>query len=235
MKTFTYALVLILISSFIASCSGTKIVKQTRKSISIPTLNTTCSSELGETLIDKGFVTSAPSIEVPNDVNFRAMTIPPLNYTLGAGSYAALRENSTYTFFYPTAETSVYNAPMDLDVGYRMRKSDGSLDGFRSMGPNFYGVNPVGEIPAVKYGSVQALNKPSFRQQLIYNGKSGDNLKFLYREFSNSYARAPFSQEIQYDLKESSIIGFKGARIDVIEATNRQIKYRVLANFPAEY
>ena len=234
MKTFTYALVLILISSFIASCSGTKMVKQTRKSISIPTLNTICNSELGETLIDKGFITSAPAIEVPDDVSFSTMTIPPLNYTLGAGSYAALRENSTYTFFHPTAETIVHNAPLDIGVGYRMKKSDGSLDGFRSMGPNFYEVNPIDEIPVVKHGTAQALNKPSFRQQLIYNGKSGDSLKFLYREFSNSYARAPFSQEIQYDLKESSIIGFKGARIDVIEATNRQIKYKVLANFPAE-
>jgi hypothetical protein len=44
--------------------------------------------------------------------------------------------------------------------------------------------------------------------------------------------RAPFSQEIQYDLADGNIIGFKGVRIEVIEAANTQIKYRVLASFP---
>ena len=44
-------------------------------------------------------------------------------------------------------------------------------------------------------------------------------------------ARTAFTQEAQYDLSESDIIGFKNARIRVIEANNRVITYEVLANF----
>ena len=53
-----------------------------------------------------------------------------------------------------------------------------------------------------KQSYAQSLIEPTFRQQFIYNGKVGSNLKFLYREISNNYARAPFSQEVQYDLNE---------------------------------
>jgi hypothetical protein len=71
----------------------------------------------------------------------------------------------------------------------------------------------------------------SFRQELIYNGKAGDNLKFLYREIKDSFLRAPFTQEAIYDLKDGDIIGFKGARLHVVDATNTKIRDQVLKQF----
>lgn len=76
------------------------------------------------------------------------------------------------------------------------------------------------------------IDTPGFRQELIYNGRSGDTVKFLYREFSGDYARPPFSQEVQYDLKDGSMIGFKSVRIEVLEASNTRLSYRVLSSFP---
>ena len=76
------------------------------------------------------------------------------------------------------------------------------------------------------------LSQPNVKQQLIYNGRVGDYVKFLYREVSEgAYLRQPFTQEIQYDLNEGKIIGFKGARIEILSATNRQIDYKVLQHF----
>lgn len=71
----------------------------------------------------------------------------------------------------------------------------------------------------------------SFRQELIYNGRTGDSVKFLYREIKDSYLRAPFTQDITYDLKEGAEIGFKGARLKIIEASNTKIKYVVTKTF----
>lgn len=73
---------------------------------------------------------------------------------------------------------------------------------------------------------------PGFRQELLYNGKSGETIKVLYREFQNDMARPAFSQELTYDLAESDIIGFQGVRIRVIRATNVAITYSVLKHFP---
>ena len=71
----------------------------------------------------------------------------------------------------------------------------------------------------------------SFRQELIYNGRTTDTVKFLYRELKDSYLRAPFTQEVTYDLKDGSEIGFKGARLKIIEASNTKIKYVVTRKF----
>lgn len=70
-----------------------------------------------------------------------------------------------------------------------------------------------------------------FKKEIVYNGRVGNNLKFIYREYISNLARPAFTQELQYDLSESNIIGFKGARIEIIEANNTNIKYKLLKDF----
>jgi hypothetical protein len=67
----------------------------------------------------------------------------------------------------------------------------------------------------------------SFRQELIYGGKSKDFIRFQYREFKNDFARPAFFQELSYDLSESKSISFRSMRIEIIEATNSSIKFIV--------
>ena len=75
------------------------------------------------------------------------------------------------------------------------------------------------------------LTKDSFQQTLIYSGKIGNKVNIGYREFSNSHARPAFNNDVEYDLASSKIIGYKGARVKIIEATNELIKYKVIRNF----
>ena len=71
----------------------------------------------------------------------------------------------------------------------------------------------------------------NFKQQFIYNGKVDNGIKFIYREFVGGVARSSFQQDLQYDLNESDIIGFKELRLKVIKATNQSITYKILNNF----
>lgn len=75
--------------------------------------------------------------------------------------------------------------------------------------------------------SDKILLESAFKQELIYNGKIGNTIKISYREFKNDFARPAFTQEIVYDLSESNVIGFKGMRIEVVEANNSLIKFIV--------
>ena len=76
------------------------------------------------------------------------------------------------------------------------------------------------------------ITAPNVQQQFIYNGRIDNYVKFTYREFSvGGYARDAFTQDVQYDLNEGNVIGFKGSRIEILEATNRVITYRVLSHF----
>lgn len=68
----------------------------------------------------------------------------------------------------------------------------------------------------------------TFRQELIYLGRSADILSFKYREFSGSLARPAFSADLTYDLSESRVIGYRGARLEILDAGNQEIKYRVV-------
>jgi hypothetical protein len=44
-------------------------------------------------------------------------------------------------------------------------------------------------------------------------------------------ARPAFSNEVSYDLSESTILGYRGARIEVIKATDTELAYRLVSGF----
>ena len=74
-------------------------------------------------------------------------------------------------------------------------------------------------------------NSSSLQQTLIYTGKVNNRVRFAYREFSGNSARMPFSTDVEYDLDESNIISYQGATIEILQANNRAITYRVINNF----
>lgn len=73
-------------------------------------------------------------------------------------------------------------------------------------------------------------NKDSFKYEALYQGKKGNSIKISFREFRNDMARPAFTQDIDYELEkdDTTFIGFKGLRIQVLKATNMDITYKVL-------
>jgi len=71
----------------------------------------------------------------------------------------------------------------------------------------------------------------SLRQQIEYMGKSGEVLEFTYSEFKDDMARSAFTRTFKVDLNEGSILNFKGAKVEIIEATNSGIKYKIINGF----
>jgi len=67
-----------------------------------------------------------------------------------------------------------------------------------------------------------------FHRGLIYSGFAKGILKIAYREFSDNQARSAFNQELSYDISDGDEVGFHGARIKVLKATNTTISYVVL-------
>jgi hypothetical protein len=99
-----------------------------------------------------------------------------------------------------------------------------------------YGDYKLPRINRLPEGSVTTVSKAvvsdeDYKYELIYNGRLGSGLKFIYREFYGDMARPSFTQDIQYDLSLSNIIGFKNAQIEVLEATNTSLKYSVVSHF----
>lgn len=68
----------------------------------------------------------------------------------------------------------------------------------------------------------------SFKEELIYTGRSGNTIHISYREYKKDFARPAFFQELRYDIEQSRTIVFKQYKLKVIEATNECIEFIVL-------
>ncbi|MDC0938942.1 hypothetical protein OAR95_00260 [Pseudomonadales bacterium] len=69
------------------------------------------------------------------------------------------------------------------------------------------------------------------QQAIEYTGRNENILTFTYSEFMDGYAREAFNREFQVDLDKGNIVAFKGAVLEIMEATNIQITYKVIRNF----
>ena len=74
------------------------------------------------------------------------------------------------------------------------------------------------------------LTASSYKEELIYTGRSGSTIHIAYREYKQDFARPAFFHDLQYDLSQSNLIAYRGYRIKVMDATNEEITFIVLAD-----
>jgi hypothetical protein len=223
--------VLLALALSLSGCATTKqTISPNLRIVDLPPLNEERISELGETLVQKGKVYTYEAVRLENTVTAGDGFLLK-KFTLSPGILkASMRDDER--IYYTTDKLAVYDAILGTSLqsgGLAVNQKDEKDIRFHLNGVAVMRPKPD---PVLTKTQVADVDHPSFRQELIYNGRSGDTLKFLYREYTSDLLRAPFSQEIQYDLKDGSTIGFKGARIEVMEATNTKLKYRVVASFP---
>lgn len=104
------------------------------------------------------------------------------------------------------------------------------------VGEAIYTYDKKGKV-FVDYMNGTATNQTnSVKQEIIYSGLSKGELKITYREYMNDYARASFFQDATYDYSppSSTMISFKGAQVEILDANNTQVKYKVLTGFTDE-
>lgn len=206
----------------------------TSRAIDDPPIGIESRRELGETLVAKGTINSMEfqGIEMQDDLvasRFGVQTRIPKQTMIAAA------EDDDWTYF--TASNVYTDFPLRSDTvgtgGMTMAKSDPDwIEIFGTLGSE-----DAASVERPAWMKVTTITKndeqkDSFRQELLYNGRIGNRVGFLYREFENATARPAFSQEITYDLADGKEVGFKGARLEIIEANNRYIRYRVVKSFP---
>lgn len=214
-----------------SSCSVNKTIVTPKHSIKhYPELNKINNMEIGVALVSKEETYNKNAIQVSKQINIK---LNQTTKTINAGEIFINNYNNNKYY--------LYSNPNDLSIGLAIPKNSKTailyttsyIDGIYNSGFTDAGMNFI--IPKEKIDYIEttspAKEKNYYKQEFIYNGRIGNNLKFIYREYVNDYARPAFSQDLQYDLSESNIIGFKGLRIEIFEVTNTQIKYKVLSSF----
>lgn len=212
--------IFLFISSFFISCGvQTKLITPENITTNIPELNTINNTEIGVTLVSKeiGYKYSAIKITKGKKPNPRHIV-------------KEIKEGDVFINESYTSKFDLYRNQDDITFGVAISKNGGNAQVFKNDG---IGVTVYEIIEVMEYKKIffPVPKKEYFKQEFIYNGKVGNGLKFIYREYVDDFARPAFTQDLQYDLSESKIIGFRGLRIEVISATNTNIEYKVLNQF----
>lgn len=225
----------------VAGCASTqRTLLPALDVVDLPPLDTEQVAEIGDTLVAKGKIYTYDGLNLRNEAVGGGALL--LKFQVPPGPLPAKKEDEDWTYYYGdgvTATDTSINSQRTVPGGLKIARRSfiSGEDDFVKGDVRIFSDSPVITLRPlspldIEHTRVSAVEKPSFKQELIYSGRSGDEVRFLYRELSGSVMRAPFSQQVQYDLSQDSVIGFKGVRIEVLEATNTQIRYRVLSSFP---
>lgn len=223
MRSFLITIAVALLSSCAAQPLLPPVPVQ-KEIVSLPEEGQVSTANLGETLLTKYEVSYRPALEILEPESWTEVLIswnlPTQKLRaigLGADGKPARWRGTLKDTKRPSLDFAVY---VDRNTETQVLTARNSLT-----------VYSHGLKAPTRDAIIEEPSETDFKQELIYNGRVGDDLRFVYREFASRAARSAFSQEAQYDLQESNIIGFKGARIEVLEATNSSIRYRVISNF----
>ncbi len=195
------------VAVFLAGCGTRSDPILPTESYSIPAIGSVATVGIGEHLISRytGVLTTV-AIDIHEELKADGFSLP-------AGRYKYQDDNYTGEWFFS-----------DKKVHYFFRKkADGLICDDKTM-----------ICGRVKHEVVKKLSdskQDSFQQTIIYNGRIGNKINIGYREFSNNLSRPSFSNNVEYDLDVSRVIGYKGARFEIVNATNTEITYKVLAGF----
>lgn len=223
----------------LAGCASTENIKPVQapsQLIHFPAINVDAEAEIGETIVSKANLTVHAAVTVNQEIKDYIKQSAANNRfsgttTIRAGTHRKTSENSLGSFFPDPLGTFQFTGgtkncvcgifvPNDTTkpaVVFTYHSAAGA-SGFE------YGVAPV----VVTKTTSEEWKKDSLKKELIYGGLSHKTITVSYREFSDGTARPAFTQDLKYDLTESDIIGFRGARFQVQKATNTVIKYKVI-------
>lgn len=203
--------------------------------VNFPQVGIESEAEIGQTLVSKANLQVSKAIVIRADIAERKIESIVNNrwsgvITIPAGKLVKSSENSEGAFYrslqgYYDGTTGRPKNPVGIFVP-NDPKQPAVAYVYHYAGDSTYA---FGEQPVTYTDTTsETWSKDSFKSELVYGGLSQKTISVSYREFVDGTARPAFSQEIKYDLNDSDIIGFRGARFQVIKATNSNIKYKML-------
>lgn len=186
--------------------------------ISEPEIGVLVTVSVGEQMVRQGTIAEERVLIVHERVSGGIYTVP-------AGEYLHVGHDEKNNFYDKGGITKL--GISDPPGAIVVEKGQTS----RLMVVTVYGYTPESYEASFAEGTRLSQRRDSFQQTLIYSGRIGSKVNISYREFSNNTARPAFSNDVEYDLDASKVIGYKGARLEIIDANNSSITFKLISNF----
>ena len=227
MKNKTWVVTAILASALLAGCATpVKNYMPSAIEISHPPLGEISVAFVGDNMLQQGKYIELDAIRLNETVTLGIFG----PYTLRPGYYLKEGEDKKFSFLQP--EPGPEGGAIEKKALADPYKAVAFDKGTRNLCVvTAFNARVCTDKAKLEHLKRPALTSDGFQQTLIYSGRVGNKINIGYREFSNHVARPAFNNDVEYDLDESSTIGYRGAELEIIEATNRQVTYQVITNF----
>lgn len=194
---------------------------------STPALNTEATAKVGDEILYQGTYYDREVINLSQEIKVGKNGA----YTLTPGHYLKTGEENGWGYYVEAkgpGAGKVIKAPdvVTLQPAFQV-SSDGKTIGVIT---NYYQA-VRGEAKGITRSFEPAVSTESIQNALVYGGKDGSKIKLGYREIWMAIQRPSEVQFVEYDLTKSKIVESHGARIEVINATDDSIRYRVIKSF----
>ena len=189
----------------------------------IPDLNQESSTDVGSTIYTEFNYQETEPIRLTESVKSSIADIP-INTSLIAMTMDGVLVYQPYGY-------GTVNFPGIL---LNDQNEDGKLDRIKdisNMNSSWRNLQPA--VAYEEAESIPSTQSGGFKLELVYQGLTDNKIKVLYREYIDNIARPAFTQNVEYELdgKGKGLIAFKGARIQVLEASSTAITYKVVKGF----
>lgn len=229
-------MVSIVVAGLLSGCASTHLITPqiVPEPADRPALGAVAEIELGEAAVATGQRRSLPGLSLANELSWGDGVLRK-RFTVAPGRLAARQGDARHIYYFSdrmTARDPLFGtAPYASGGLCRAKDGSGPVRGFITPGQCVLTWNATPEIRDIR---IEEADEGARRRELIYHGRAEGRLRFLYRETSGDGASQAQTQTIDYDLSQSAVIGFRGARLEVLEADNTRLRYRLLAPFDAE-
>ena len=194
---------------------------------SSPPLGTTPTAQVGDSMLTEGSYSETDAIKVTQEIKgYIAWAF----YSFTPGYYVKFSEDEKGEYFVPEG------GPEGGTMRHRAAATESqslfiARSGKEACGINLHGDRACTEDFEVERTTRRVYLAESFQRTLIYNGRIGNKINIAYRESSNDNAHPAFNNNVEYDLGESKDISYKGAELEILDATNKSITFKVIKNF----
>ncbi len=227
-------MVSVVVAGLLSGCASTHLITPQIEPADRPALGAVAEIELGEAAVATGQRRSLPGLSLANELSWGDGVLRK-RFTVAPGRLAARQSDARHIYYFSdrmTARDPLFGtAPYASGGLCRAKDGSGPVRGFITPGQCVLTWNATPEIRDIR---IEEADEGARRRELIYHGRAEGRLRFLYRETSGDGSSQTQAQTIDYDLSQSAVIGFRGARLEVLEADNTRLRYRLLAPFDAE-
>lgn len=221
MRKIVYGSILSSIYFIITGCAGTPYsgMDKIKKNVDHPQVGSIQEAYLGEPLLTQGESVTEKYLRLNQDINGKI-------WVLKSSDFRAVGANEKAIHFSPSG--NIYN-----NFGGGVPPASISISTQKTKEVCVHAPMAKTHCYAANYDLIEkeVESAENFQQTLIYNGKVGNKINISYRETSGGYARPAFNNQVEYDLDESNEIGYKSAVLNIIEADNKKIKYKLIRGF----